>query len=1092
MVTAIELGASVSVSYPEVAWSQKQEHCGLEAVVAAPIRCVADCVVLVERRGIVVWARLTCGAESVDVCFSRHFLTRGGVWELHAPSATVSNGVLDLAPDANWRSHSGLSGVVEPGSNRRILGSWDGSLILPPGVADSTHGSLRVPQLGALHAVSAHWSVKQSAAKIVLPTGTGKTEVMIAATVLSGRLRTLVLVPSDSLRTQISDKFSRLGILRELGVVLPRADLPIIGKLFRAPETLEQVEALRGANVVVTTTQMLLGMDNPTLLAFLEWFGLVVFDEAHHVPAASWMRIKERIPTETRTLLLTATPYRNDGKKVPGELIYQFPLRMAQRQGYFTPISVRKVDESDPAIADEAIAAAAVATLRTDEESGWTHSLLARARTREHAEALHKIYERIAPDLNPVVLHSSIGVGARRNAIQGLRDGTNRAVICVDMLGEGFDLPALKIAAIHDLHRSLPITLQFIGRFTRSASVVGAATAVINLAEPMAHTAVAELFSEDADWNELVPDLSARAIKSEQDVEEFVARMRPRYTAEDRIFDLALIAPKTSLAMIRAERFQPDRFLKALSRHSRLHQSWISDDGDVGVFVTQDPTFPDWSLSKEAAGFEWNVCVLAYDPLLGVIYANATASALNLSRVARSVAGSNATLLSGEQMFRVFDGLYRAVLFNVGLYRRGSNVRFQMLAGMDIGEHVSAAIQTGSAKSNIFAQGYSEGKKVGVGASFKGRIWAMSNASIPDWIEWAKGMAAKVSDNAIATNSILRYALIPTEVTQKPSTAVFSCLPPDELIPGDYLGQRKISVEGFQNAFSQADLSIEFVESNETSVSIDVLVGPASPSRLSLTWSDGFAVRHVAGPRISVMSAQQQIGIDEFLTGNAPPLLLQDGSELVGKYHYSHPTPYPYVFNRESVLPLDWGETPIREESKWRQGVQRPRSVQGFMIDRLLLEANNFVVDDDDSGEAADVIVLTVREEAREVEAVLYHCKFSSGDVPAARVKDLYEVCGQAVRSSRLLHRIDGLLAHMVSRESRLAGRPTRFEKGSMAELRALQKQAHMYRLRLQVCVVQPGLSASALTPELSSILGAADGFLLEFTGRRLRVFGSS
>ena len=35
------------------------------------------------------------------------------------------------------------------------------------------------------------------------------------------------------------------------------------------------------------------------------------------------------------------------------------------------------------------------------------------------------------------------------------------------MLGEGFDLPALKVAVVHDPQKSLAVTLQFIGRFTR-------------------------------------------------------------------------------------------------------------------------------------------------------------------------------------------------------------------------------------------------------------------------------------------------------------------------------------------------------------------------------------------------------------------------------------------------------------------------------------------------------------------------------------------------------------------------------------------------------------------------------------------------
>jgi superfamily II DNA or RNA helicase len=43
-----------------------------------------------------------------------------------------------------------------------------------------------------------------------------------------------------------------------------------------------------------------------------------------------------------------------------------------------------------------------------------------------------------------------------------LNDRKTRIVIRVDMLGEGFDLPELKIAALPDVHESLAVTLQFI------------------------------------------------------------------------------------------------------------------------------------------------------------------------------------------------------------------------------------------------------------------------------------------------------------------------------------------------------------------------------------------------------------------------------------------------------------------------------------------------------------------------------------------------------------------------------------------------------------------------------------------------------
>src|SRR5690606_4636039 len=159
-----------------------------------------------------------------------------------------------------------------------------------------------------------------------------------------------------------------------------------------------------------------------------------------------------------------------------------------------------------------------------------------------------------------------------------------------------------------------------------------------------------------------------------------------------------------------------------------------------------------------------------------------------------------------------------------------------------------------------------------------------------------------------------------------------------------------------------------------------------------------------------------------------------------------------------------WGATPIRVESKWRNGVMRTDSIQGHMITECVAADNTFVFDDDDSGEAADIIVIKDQRDSFNLEVTLYHCKYSSGNSPGARYADLYEVCGQAVKSAKILHRAEGLLAHMIKRESRLGGRPTRLEKGSFEDLKSLSRRVGRYRARIRICIVQPGLSASALT----------------------------
>jgi hypothetical protein len=63
---------------------------------------------------------------------------------------------------------------------------WDGQFTYkaeaanPDGTVSPDNEGLRPPQLGALFAIGSHWSLYKSPATVVMPTGTGKTETMLA------------------------------------------------------------------------------------------------------------------------------------------------------------------------------------------------------------------------------------------------------------------------------------------------------------------------------------------------------------------------------------------------------------------------------------------------------------------------------------------------------------------------------------------------------------------------------------------------------------------------------------------------------------------------------------------------------------------------------------------------------------------------------------------------------------------------------------------------------------------------------------------------------------------------------------------------
>ncbi len=77
----------------------------------------------------------------------------------------------------------------------------------------------RPGQLGSIHAVLAHASVHDDPAIVCLPTGYGKTSLMMALPLLLGPSRVLVVEPSDALRRQVHSHFKDMSTLRRIGAL---------------------------------------------------------------------------------------------------------------------------------------------------------------------------------------------------------------------------------------------------------------------------------------------------------------------------------------------------------------------------------------------------------------------------------------------------------------------------------------------------------------------------------------------------------------------------------------------------------------------------------------------------------------------------------------------------------------------------------------------------------------------------------------------------------------------------------------------------------------------------------------------------------
>ncbi|MET3586130.1 hypothetical protein ABID21_002247 [Pseudorhizobium tarimense] len=324
---------------------------------------------------------------------------------------------------------------------RRILETWRGKFTFREGHRETETTpavpGLRKPQVGALHAALAHITSSVEPATIVMPTGTGKTETMLAIYAHERFERLMVVVPTDALRDQVAGKFETMGILQQQECLPADAEYPVVLRLKHIPKSPEDVEEMFArANVIVTTMSIAGKAKAEVQERMAQMCGALFIDEAHHVKAKTWRAFRawfSEAATDKLIFQFTATPFREDGGKVDGKFIYYYPLAKAQNEDYFGQIAFRAVSDLEGNEADDEIMRLVGETLDRDIAEGRSH--LARSvarRLREQRTFIPSMPLRC----HVTIRSSSIANRAKQNAARisllsaSLRAGLSCASIC--------------------------------------------------------------------------------------------------------------------------------------------------------------------------------------------------------------------------------------------------------------------------------------------------------------------------------------------------------------------------------------------------------------------------------------------------------------------------------------------------------------------------------------------------------------------------------------------------------------------------------------------------------------------------------------
>lgn len=945
---------------------------------------------------------------------------------------------------------------------------------------------LRKPQLAALYATLGHLVIDPTAtATVVMPTGTGKTDTMLASIIAARMRRTLILVPSDALRTQLVKKCTDIETLRKIGAVSEKALNPIVTAIDSKLSEI-QVAELATANIIVATPQALLLFEESDLGTLVSMCSHLMIDEAHHVAAASWDRVKVAFRGKP-CIQFTATPFREDGLTLAGKIIYNYPLRDAQLDGYFKRIEFHPIREYNLKLSDQAIADKAVELLRTDLEAGYNHLMMVRAKSQKRAEDLYKIYKQHS-DLSPVLIHSKTPNQARIMA--EIVAKKHRIIVCVDMLGEGFDLPELKIAAIHDQHQSPAVTLQFIGRLTRVDDTLGDAKFVANIANQKTDHQMADLYKESADWGAVIRDVSELKVSREIEKADFSEQFADGGDAQ-AIFGLNPNPKISAVAYhVAVPNWTPERARDLNGHRERLQCISINEKADTVIAVTRRERPVGWAQTEEIFDTNWNLYIAFYNKALQTLFIHASGDESQAAHFLNLVA-KKPHRINGEPTFRTLNDIKLMKLQNVGLSRARKDLRFTMHVGRDINQVISDIEKGNATKSNIFATGFDDGERTTVGCSHKGKIWEMNSSPINYWVEWCKRMSVKLNDNSIDPADILKNVMRAEQIKGNWPEGLFYADWPESIAIEN---EQRISLNFQGESFNLLDVELgkpEYIDALTLDIPVLVEGNDGEERRITAITikllEDGYKTS-CADMKILYPN---ETSLDSYLDREPLVLLKVDGSMVQGNYRHYSLNSVDVKLPPSLLEPWNWGTTKIHQESM--RAEQRMDSVQGFTFNKIA-DDYSFVFNDDGTGEIADLVAIRENQDAIYID--LYHCKFcpkKDGEAkPGARVADVYEVCGQASRSVKWLYTGNKFFNRLMDRyQQSLLTDFNRILKGTPQQLEILRNKCHDHELIFKFVIVQPAISASKVSAAQLSVLGASYSYIKSISGSDLKVIVS-
>lgn len=952
-------------------------------------------------------------------------------------------------------------------------------------------------QVGAAWATLAHFTASSEPALISMPTGSGKTALMMLLSFLLKAKRVVVITPSVALRGQTANKFGTLADLRIVEAYPSNAPGPSVHDHQGQLTSVEAWETFLDYDVIVATPHTTSPGYEEIVGPSPGLFGpetLLFFDEAHHSRARTWQVLKDTFDN-SRVVLLTATPFRNDNRRLLAKLVYHYPMKKALDAGIYAPITYHAVDPSDAKKKDQELCDKALRVYRNQQKKHSKARLLIRAEGVDESAELLDLYKDVGLKVEEVNYKQTLQ--ENKDALEGLQTGRLDGVVCIDQIGEGLDIPNLKVAVLHKPRQSFPATVQFVGRICREATTDIGEPHLIACPDDV-RGPLQRLYTHDNSWRVFVPKLVDRIVGKSARLSAFHGVVDVETELDLQVED---IQPFFSVRVYKSSGNDPLKFETTPDLREDVVPVFIHEipDKDMLVLITAIEKTFSWAEDADLVAPHFDLHVFYWHDAAKLLFEHTTSDKI-AGMIRDSLWGDDAKRIDAASVGKALRqaSASQYLMFGLSNLIRGSGSVPSYKTYM--GTEVEGAVRPTDSRS--FTPGhalakYATGETRGIGSN-QARVWSIKRARLDQFRDWCGRVAECLKKRGDSRLPNVEFLPAPESIAKFPAKplAIYARWDPSLFVT--------FRVDG-------TDVEVGSISFEKTALSADrkAVVGimrlgedkRAEETRFTLSLATPcwhFDRDNLPSLRVDDGQEFHWRSVAEFLGSYPPIIVLEDGSTVIGGSRFEPRLQLSSLPEECLDCSRDWTGCDIHIEFEHHDAddpkknhipESGKRTVQDQVEEWLSAAASTqtLIVKDHASGEIADFIEV----QPSHSRVRFYHCKACSLGKPAgARIHEL-KVLEQVLRSVNHIGS-NALLSELYSRVIGTKRPATRLVKGNPDSLKRITKTFHANEWRFEVVVVNPGIDGKkAIQRKNTNTLLIACYEWLRTANARLKVIGS-